>query len=224
MLYFSHKNPFSVVLVVILSIIGSYVILWLTDTSLQEAQKAEWFFVAKDLEFEIKDSRVGISTWAPPAPFGWIVQSFLGNIYWPSFLSALNPALALSFIYLIRCSLNSAALQKNTPFVSSPKKTIDTPLLDASDFMTAPSGEEEEDEGHKVTLNDILARGYGYSNVAAAVAGGFSISPGLSVSITMFKLGAAGIAPQLGSIALLLICYFTTLLWSSTFPSILYPV
>lgn len=38
-----------------------------------------------------------------------------GKIHWPSVAKGLQPTCALSFLYLIRCALHSAALVKNLP-------------------------------------------------------------------------------------------------------------
>ena len=38
-----------------------------------------------------------------------------GKVHWPSVVRGLQPACALSFLYLIRCALHSAALMKNLP-------------------------------------------------------------------------------------------------------------
>lgn len=39
----------------------------------------------------------------------------MGKIHWASVVRGLQPAVALSFLYLIRCALHSAALVKNIP-------------------------------------------------------------------------------------------------------------
>ena len=60
-------------------------------------------------------SKIGFKKWLPPAPFGMVNGLLMGKIHWASVVKGLQPTCALSFLYLIRCALHSAALVKNIP-------------------------------------------------------------------------------------------------------------
>jgi len=62
--------------------------------------------------------QVGFSVWETPAPFGWINGLCGGKVHWGAVGKGLETTLALSFLYLIRCSLHGAALKKNVPNLS----------------------------------------------------------------------------------------------------------
>lgn len=59
------------------------------------------------------------------------------------------------------------------------------------------------------SLAFILQHGYGYSQLAAAVTGGFTVAPSVAASLTLFKLGAERRAPQYGSCLLVFVFYMT---------------
>jgi hypothetical protein len=77
-----------------------------------------------------KGGSLGFQQWAPPAPFGVINQLFHGAVHWRAVGEGLSTALALGFLYLIRCSVHGAALKKNIPNLS---RTV----------ASAPDGTEE---------------------------------------------------------------------------------
>jgi hypothetical protein len=58
------------------------------------------------------------------------------------------------------------------------------------------------------TLEEIFIE-YGYALYAVSILGGFGCCPTVATSNTMYAIGADGRAPQIGSIMLLLIFYFT---------------
>jgi hypothetical protein len=84
--------------------------------------------------------------WEAPSPFGWIHTLVAGHVHWGAVMAGLETTIALSFLYLIRCSLHSAALKKNVAALSRTErvKAIETlrPLgltRDTSDRSTYSS-------------------------------------------------------------------------------------
>lgn len=67
-------------------------------------------------------SKVGFSVWTTPAPFGWLNALFGGKVHWAAVSKGFETSIALSFLYLIRCSLHGAALKKNVPNLSRVEK------------------------------------------------------------------------------------------------------
>lgn len=59
--------------------------------------------------------QLGFAKWSPPVPFGSINIGLNGKIHWTGFRAGLDTALALGFLYMIRCSLHGTALKKNVP-------------------------------------------------------------------------------------------------------------
>jgi len=72
---------------------------------------------------------------SPPAPFGVIRQLFKGMVHWGAVADGMSTAIALGFLYVIRCSVHGAALKKNLPNLSRtvkgaepPEETVEKPL------------------------------------------------------------------------------------------------
>ena len=60
----------------------------------------------------------------------------------------------------------------------------------------------------KLTLEEVFTE-YGYALFVVAICGGFGNCPTVATSNTMYAIGADGLAPQLGSVLLLVIFYIT---------------
>jgi hypothetical protein len=56
-----------------------------------------------------------LSVWATPAPFGWIIGLLNGKVHWEAVSKGMETTVALSFLYMIRCSIHGTALKKNIP-------------------------------------------------------------------------------------------------------------
>jgi hypothetical protein len=72
-----------------------------------------------------------LSAWATPAPFGWINGMIGGKVHWGAVGKGLETTVALSFLYLIRCSIHGTALKKNIPTLSRVEKVKKEPPLEA---------------------------------------------------------------------------------------------
>jgi hypothetical protein len=60
--------------------------------------------------------------WTTPSAFGWLRTLVGGSVHWGAVTEGLETAIALSFLYLLRCSLHSAALKKNVAMLSRVEK------------------------------------------------------------------------------------------------------
>ena len=146
-----------------------------------------------------------------PAPFAiWKMVIFDGNVHWPSFKAGISTMSSLAFLYLIRCSLHTAALKKNIPNVTRKAPECDSPTINAS--IRQSSYRQSPILGRPrqpVPLTKILEKGYAYSQIWAALAGGIAVAPALGSALTLFKLGCEGVGPQYGSILLISVFYLT---------------
>jgi hypothetical protein len=167
-------------------------------------------------------------SWCPPAPFGLVNSWLQGKIHWGAVWNGMETTIALSFLYLIRCSLHGAALKKNVPNLSRTEKTgpvqgkarfsMAVPhrrkfseVLDIENMVPLVTNAETTIVRPKPTglsLKKILIQ-YGYSQFLCGAVGGFPITPSVAASPTMYMLGAEGVVPQLGSV-LLLLCFYLT--------------
>ena len=118
MKYLGPKSPFYVIGLVFGSIGMFYFIMFAFGISMEEAIEHEWFWPKADLVYEGVDSKLGFAMWIPPAPFGIINSALQGKIHWGAVMNGMQTTVALSFLYLIRCSLHGAALIKNVTTLS----------------------------------------------------------------------------------------------------------
>ena len=82
----------------------------------------------EDLHYDPMFHKVESSQWTTPAPFGWVNSMYWGKVHWGAVVKGLETTIALSFLYLIRCSLHGAALKKNVPMLSRVEKVKGTEL------------------------------------------------------------------------------------------------
>ena len=204
------------------TVVCSYGILWITNTTLEEAQEAQWFFSAQDLAPPPPSSSSSSATesnsshpafltdYGPPLPFGVWFALLRGQVVWRAVWESIPTMLALAFLYIIRCSLHSAALKKNIPNVTRKKQHPSSRLLgrEATSAIAA-SIRAKKDKRQALALGNILEKGYGYSQLISALFGGITVAPSVAASLTLFRLGAEGTPPQYGSCALLLLFYVT---------------
>jgi len=203
-----RQHPFWVIAIMLLTVLGSYGVLWVTGVSLQEATDAKWFFSIDDLVSpqDNNETRVYWKDFGPPLPFGGWVALFRGDVVWDAAAASLPPVLSLAFLYLIRCSVQAAALKKNIRNV-----TREPPALDESSNRTQQRQvfSQRSEKKKPLTLNYMLEHGYGYSQLASALVGGITVAPAVAASLTMFRLKAEKPPPQYGSCILMLIMYMT---------------
>ena len=198
-------NRLLVIWLVLATVAGSYVVLWMTGISLKQAQEAHWFYSIKEFVGDPTIPQHQTPSWSygPPAPFGiWVTAASLllehhhhqvryWSLFWEAAQAGMPTVLALAFLYTIRSSLHAPALKKNAPLVTRP------PVDGAPPPPPAPS------------LSKLMGQGYGYPQWVAAMVGGIPVAPSLSASLTLFRLGAEIKPPQYGSCLLVLLFYFT---------------
>ena len=103
MKYLGPKNPFYVCLVVVVTITLFYVFMFVTGTTLEEMKEDGWFWSHDELVYEDYSSTLGFDLWAPPAPLG--VPVVIHQVHWGAVQNGMSTAVAMSFLYLIRCSV-----------------------------------------------------------------------------------------------------------------------
>lgn len=172
---FGPTHPLFVVFLVFVSICGAYLLMFVTGTSLAEAQAMGWFYSSEDLvTTDVDSDKIGFGEWQPPAPFGIINSLITGRVHWAAVHACLPTMCALTFLYVIRSSLHAAAVKKNIPNVTRKKPVSD--------------GDPPKKAKSPVSLQKILEKGYGYSQFAAAISGGIAVAPAVAVALTLFKV------------------------------------
>lgn len=210
------KNPLFVILLVCCTVLGSYVVLWISGTTLIEAQAQNWFFSATDLV--PRYPTLSLKEYALPAPFGLWVSVWRGDVHWEAFMAGMPMMMALVLLYLVRCSLHSAALKKNIPMVTRKPEHRNQENNESYRSTNTMSSSLRSSKGHTahmtenktrgpLTLNYILEHGYGYSQLLNGLVGGIAIAPSVAASLTLFKLRAETPPPQYGSCLLVVLFY-----------------
>jgi MFS superfamily sulfate permease-like transporter len=195
--YAGRQHPYWVLFFIFMTVFIFYTLLWTTGTSITQAQEAQWLFSPKDLQTPPRE------VYGPPLPFGTVVAVWKGVVEWDAFRAALPTVVALAFLYVIRCSLHAAALFKN--------KRLLVRRNEHPDDVSSPIATARPRRNHqpRLTLGTILEKGYGYSQLVAALIGGITVAPSVAASLTLFQLHAEKPAPQYGSNLLLLAFYLS---------------
>jgi hypothetical protein len=93
--------------------------MFVTQTSLEDAQAAGWFWSIDDLVYNPHDHRstnttTFIPAWSlPPAPLGSWTAMMAGHVHWRAVWAGTNHMIALAFLYLLRSSIHASAMKKN---------------------------------------------------------------------------------------------------------------
>lgn len=132
MKYLGPKNPFFVVMVVLGSISLFYVTIFTMGVSFAEAREMGWFWSRDELVYP---NELPIAS--PPIPCGVIFQLFRGFVHWGAISEGMSTAIALGFLYVVRCSVHGAALKKNIPNLARTEKSSRTEELVADDEAMA---------------------------------------------------------------------------------------
>ncbi|GKY97142.1 hypothetical protein MPSEU_000672600 [Mayamaea pseudoterrestris] len=120
------KNPFFVILLILVTLIGFYAVLWATGTSLHEAQEQGWFWSKNELVYTptFATNSAGVtkgyftfdyvlSLILPPAPLDNFGSLISGYVNFKAVYSGLENMVALAFLYLLRSSIHASAMKKN---------------------------------------------------------------------------------------------------------------
>ena len=101
---FGPRGPHFLLGIIASTVLFAYVTMAVTGTSLEDAQDLS-FFWKQDEVMMTQDSRV--FKHGPPDAFGLWSPSALGKISWPAFKNGLGGVIAMSIIYLLRCTLHA---------------------------------------------------------------------------------------------------------------------
>ena len=110
------KNPFYVLLLIAVTVLMFYIIMFVTETSLQQAQKEKWFWSYDELVYhdDFREENPSKTAWMlPPTPFTNIFCIFNPYTNWNAVYQGIGDMFALSFLYLLRSSIHASALKKN---------------------------------------------------------------------------------------------------------------
>jgi hypothetical protein len=198
-----------------------YCIMYLSGTSLKEAQEGGWFYSQHQFLVEVSWSNVKVLKWDPPLPFGYVNGVFHGKVHWPAIIKGFPVALSMAVIYFIRCSVHAPALRKNSNNLLKWKSEQDEVREDEKLYLPGEEGQDfylesievdistkSPSEAKNMSMSDVFWF-YGKILSLNGLAGGFACLPAISVGGTLYKLGAVGATPQYGSIVLLAIFYLT---------------
>ena len=199
----ARRHSFFVMVWIFCTVAVFYIVLGVTGMTLTTARAHHWFFTSAELQGTMvkDDNDHRASIYGPPWPLGIWWTIWQGNVHWEAYLGGLKTVAALVFLYLIRCSLHSAALKKLIP-----KVTRAPPPSSPLRHSSRRSGSKRKPP---VTLTYLLENGYAYSQLVAGLCGGISVAPSVGASMTLFHLGAEGMNPQFLSVFFLLFLYLT---------------
>ena len=209
-------SPFFLIAIIGATVAVAYSIMALTRTSLEDAQDIGLFW--KEEEVMMAPVNDGFHRpWGPPAAFGLWSPSVLRKICWPAMLNGMSDVIAMSLIYLIRCSLHAAALKKNLANVTANCKvnSEESSQVPKTDTQVNNNAVRLEagivTPGSKRKPRDVLEVLMSYSNglFAIAFSGGFPVLPALALGGIFSKLGAHSRSPQYTAVALLFLCYLS---------------
>ena len=216
MRWLGPKNSMSTTALIVATIVTFYVVMAITGTSLNQAVEAGWFWPRSELTYQGRGVHVetyqnrGVhiefDKWAAPAPFGVWNSMLQGKVHWGAVWEGMSMACALSFLYMLRCSLHLAALKK------SADRHVRT-TSDCANVSTAPFSESSVAPRHRRKFSealDIEAVGtsssrmtstanvvrakqstlslpsmmntYAISQLVSAAVGSFGVTPALGVS------------------------------------------
>ena len=108
------KHPFYVILLILVTLLCFYATMWITGTSLEQAQQRDKWFWSPDELVYAKNRHLGLESWTlPPAPLGRFGALWNGLVHWKAVYNGLGNMAALAFLYLLRSSIHASALKKN---------------------------------------------------------------------------------------------------------------
>ena len=107
------RNPSAVMLLILATIVSFYVIMWVSGTTLQEAQASQWFWSSSDLAIP-HSSTNGWPSWTlPPMPFANLWAFASPAVSWKAVINSLGTVSSMAFLFLLRSSIHATALKKN---------------------------------------------------------------------------------------------------------------
>lgn len=100
---------------------------------------------------------------SPPAPFGVIRGLCSGMVHWKAVADGMSTAIALGFLYVIRCSVHGAALKKNLPNLTrtvqgaeATQQEADSEAMDRSPKLSKPVGIRARQFSEAVDIEAVM--------------------------------------------------------------------
>jgi len=202
-LYFlAPKSPVYLIGVIACTIALAYSTMMLTGTSLHEAQALGFFWEEKEVVMSSETHH--------DFPMHLWSHGVFKKISWDAFLNGVPDVIAMGLIYLIRCSLQAAALKRNLANYLRNKEAADAAASDGQPSFVVDKS-VEEDKQPKRKPKDVLEVLMQFANTqfVTAITGGFAVIPSVGLSNTFVKIGSESRAPQLGACLLVLGCYLS---------------
>jgi hypothetical protein len=132
--------------------------------------------------------QVGFGDWAPPAPFGLFNQMRKGLVHWQAVSDGLSTALALGFLYLIRCSVHGAALKKNLPNLARTVRSSEVePIIRSPNLSMQPSAAVRKRQFSEVVDIEAVMLQPG-TNLGMGEKAGFQIIHAKPTNITLKEI------------------------------------
>jgi hypothetical protein len=104
---FGPRNIGYLIGIISSTVVLAYLVLIATDTTIEQAQDMGFFWKTSEVVMadESDTHQLAWGFFGPPTPFSLFFPSVMRCICWPAFLNGLNNVVAMSVIYLLRCSL-----------------------------------------------------------------------------------------------------------------------
>jgi hypothetical protein len=180
-----------------------YFVMFLTETSLKEAQESSWFWSQDDFKVKMSWNNVNEIAWEPPLPFGVFRGVMQGKAHMPAVIAALPTAISMALIYFIRCSVHAPALRKNSNNLLKWKEEQEAANNSEKhkhfrdeDFFWEDIDDTESNNQSTVTKTSLpmadVFLSYGKLICLGGLSGGFACLPTISVAGTLYKIGAVG--------------------------------
>lgn len=205
--FLAPKSPVYLIAIIACTIMSAYSIMYLMGTSLHDAQDMGFFWKEEEV-VRCPQARHDFQThlWSP---------SVVKKICWPAFMNGVPDVIAMGLIYMIRCSLQAAALKRNlTNFLRNKESVATASLLDNGSNSFVIVKDMKEDKATpppKRKPKDVLEVLMRFANTlfVTALSGGFAVIPAVGLSGTFCKIGASQRAPQYLACLLVLGCYLS---------------
>lgn len=201
-LYFlAPKSPVYLIGVIAWTIVLAYSTMLLTGTSLYEAQALGFFWEEKEVVMSPQTYHYPMHLWS---------HGFFEKISWDAFMNGVPDVIAMGLIYLIRCSLQAAALKRNLANYLRNKEAAEAAASDGQPSFVGDKS-TKEDEQPKRKPKDVLEVLMQFANTlfVTAFTGGYAVIPSIGLSNTFVKIGSERRAPQLVACLLVLGCYLS---------------
>lgn len=217
MRWLGPKNSMNTTALIAATIVTFYGVMAVTGTSLAQAVEAGWFWPRSELTYQGRGVHVEFDKWAAPAPFGVWNSMLQGKVHWGAVWEGMSMACALSFLYMLRCSLHLAALKKSAAqHVRTTSDLANVPNPPLSESSVTPPHRRKFSEALDIeavvatssrmtsAANVVRAKQstlslpsmmntYAISQLVSAAVGSFGVAPALGISKIMSSVRMVGL-------------------------------